>query len=653
MEERILGATPASILVTVLWKHERLVVQVSEEETVADVKMRLEQTTGIISAHQKLFHQSKKLQDEQTIQSIFFTAEAQPRKKRHSQHRHNTMVLVGSSSTDIDNAKKLIPEAASGLKSKIKRRRLVICGPRHNTASKYGFQSIEPLPGLPNVDVATALLHRLATDPGVVYVMKAHKWKVGCLTELYPGGGNGTFGAGTCLLGLNTNMGQKISLRIRTDNMLGFEKYLNIRETLFHELTHNVHKEHDAEFFAFMSQLQKEAREHDWTQSRGRKLDRHAKAIHYQHPEEALSGKGDFMNYGVQSTMVVEEATYEGDTQTLGVNPTQSLRDMATGRRDLAVLAAAVRLSLREAEAEEAKARTSEVTAATKMTDSNNTSASPRQPLSKHTPSCKCDAHTTAAAPTEAAAVTGTTPGALTVSAMTPPPRAAGTGTAPPQPPRTATAVGSTPAHGTATGSTPATTTGSTLAGPKGRHNSSTSVAAPSSASVAPAAAPVHAGQKVDPASLRQLANMGFVAGAREALLETGGDVSNALNLLLTQTSAPTASEEVLDTKHNAIAHAVAMLLKALPKDRARRNATLDTLRAVTRNALRDPSNSKFQTIRLSNKRFQRSVVSQTGALDVLLASGWIRSPDGLRLTLGRFDSALLWMCQSKLEKCQ
>lgn len=70
-----------------------------------------------------------------------------------------------------------------------------------------------------------------------------------------------------CVLGLNQNKGQKILLRLRTDDLLGFRKYLgyvldvvflvshsylftltffisvidfSIKKVLFHELTHNV-----------------------------------------------------------------------------------------------------------------------------------------------------------------------------------------------------------------------------------------------------------------------------------------------------------------------------------------------------------------------------------------------------------------------------
>jgi len=338
-----------STIITVVWKDEYFALSVSETDTVAALKSRLEEHTGIEPPGQKLFHLSRKLRDDQALKELFFTPKngKKQHRKRHAQGQKQ-LVLVGSSAQEISSGKK-VGTANNKYESNggkpMKRRRLILCGPRHNTAKKYGFGSIQPLQGLPNIDAATALLHRLATDPGVVYVMKKHKWKVGCLTELYPGGNNGTFGAGQCLLGLNTNMGEQISLRIRTDDLRGFEKYLAIRDTLFHELTHNVHRNHDSKFFCFMCKLQKEAAANDWTQSRGRKLNDRAKAINYKHPKEELSAKGDFVNYGVQCIKVVEEPSFEGDTQTLGNGAGRSLQDLAANRRDLAMLAAAVRLS--------------------------------------------------------------------------------------------------------------------------------------------------------------------------------------------------------------------------------------------------------------------------------------------------------------------
>lgn len=72
-----------------------------------------------------------------------------------------------------------------------------------------------------------------------------------------------------CLMGLNRNKGQEILLRIRTDDLKGFRKMLSIRKVLFHELAHNVHSEHDGEFFQLMRQIERECNELDWTHGAG------------------------------------------------------------------------------------------------------------------------------------------------------------------------------------------------------------------------------------------------------------------------------------------------------------------------------------------------------------------------------------------------
>ena len=63
----------------------------------------------------------------------------------------------------------------------------------------------------------------------------------------------------TCmLLGLNVNGGQEIKLRLRTDDLLGFRNYNKIRDTLVHELTHNVWGDHDNNFKELNSRLLRE-----------------------------------------------------------------------------------------------------------------------------------------------------------------------------------------------------------------------------------------------------------------------------------------------------------------------------------------------------------------------------------------------------------
>ncbi|KAH6764730.1 hypothetical protein C2S52_013699 [Perilla frutescens var. hirtella] len=129
------------------------------------------------------------------------------------------------------------------------------------------------LPGVelnPPASKALELLHKLASDPGIVAIMNKHCWRVGILTEMAPVGYVGI--SPKCILGVNKNQGQEISLRLRTDDLKGFRKYESIKKTLLHELAHMVFSEHDSDFYALDSQLNKEAATLDWTKSRGHTL---------------------------------------------------------------------------------------------------------------------------------------------------------------------------------------------------------------------------------------------------------------------------------------------------------------------------------------------------------------------------------------------
>lgn len=59
-------------------------------------------------------------------------------------------------------------------------------------------------------------------------------------------------------LGLNRNRGEVIELRLRTDAYDGYRDYKTIRNTLCHELAHNVHGPHDRNFWDLCKQIEKE-----------------------------------------------------------------------------------------------------------------------------------------------------------------------------------------------------------------------------------------------------------------------------------------------------------------------------------------------------------------------------------------------------------
>jgi hypothetical protein len=76
---------------------------------------------------------------------------------------------------------------------------------------------------------ALALLRRLANDAGIKAIMEKHNYRVGLLNEMPPEGLVGV--DEVCILGYNKNKGESITLRLRTDNLQGFRKYLVIRDT--------------------------------------------------------------------------------------------------------------------------------------------------------------------------------------------------------------------------------------------------------------------------------------------------------------------------------------------------------------------------------------------------------------------------------------
>lgn len=144
---------------------------------------------------------------------------------------------------------KTLPRASPGVKTL-------------SDAIAYSFMQMRPLPYLPNPERSLRFLQRLADDPGIKHVMIKHKWTVGLLTEMNPAE-HTTHESRT--LGLNRNAGEVIELRLRTDAYDGYRDYKTIRKTLCHELTHNVHGEHDRSFWDLCKQVEKEVDAADYS----------------------------------------------------------------------------------------------------------------------------------------------------------------------------------------------------------------------------------------------------------------------------------------------------------------------------------------------------------------------------------------------------
>ncbi|KAL2262793.1 hypothetical protein VTK26DRAFT_9491 [Humicola hyalothermophila] len=184
---------------------------------------------------------------------------------------------------------------------------------RHQTLTsqqqqQYTFHALQPLPHLPNPSQALSLLTRLSADPGIVHVMRQHRFSVGLLTEMDPAAHTSATHAGTTrTLGLNRNRGEVIELRLRTDAYDGWRDYKTIRRTLCHELTHNVHSDHDAEFWKLCRQIEREVERADW-KSGGR-------MVGGDGVEFAPERGGDQDD---EDGMVVDHGGWEGGTYVLG-----------------------------------------------------------------------------------------------------------------------------------------------------------------------------------------------------------------------------------------------------------------------------------------------------------------------------------------------
>ncbi len=177
------------------------------------------------------------------------------------------ITLLGSTEKEISDLNNSIMKVRLQSQNRISAQRAAPKVAKHRDWKKiqeestYTFHSIRPLPYLPNPDRSHRFLERLAEDPGIKAAMRAHKFSVGLLTEMNPAE-HTTQESRT--LGLNRNRGEVIELRLRTDRYDGYRDYKVIRNTLCHELAHNVFGEHDRHFWDLTKQIEIEVEKGDW-----------------------------------------------------------------------------------------------------------------------------------------------------------------------------------------------------------------------------------------------------------------------------------------------------------------------------------------------------------------------------------------------------
>ena len=193
----------------------------------------------------------------------------------------------------------------------------------------YTFHTILPLTYLPHPARSQDFLERLRDDPGIKATMMKHKFSVGLLTEMNPAD-HTTHESKT--LGLNRNRGEVIELRLRTDSYDGYRDYKIIRDTLCHELAHNVWGEHDRNFWDLTKQIEREVKKNDW-KSGGQSV---TNEIFYDPEDTVVNGEH------------VDGGGWYGGEFVLGRSCERKPEEQGLGRREAMARAAEERMKMQE-----------------------------------------------------------------------------------------------------------------------------------------------------------------------------------------------------------------------------------------------------------------------------------------------------------------
>ncbi|KAK0599652.1 hypothetical protein LWI29_007332 [Acer saccharum] len=121
-----------------------------------------------------------------------------------------------------------------------------------NVGDLHKVWEIKALKRKPDEEEAKKILERIAKQ--VQPIMRKHKWRVKLLSEFCPNNAS--------LLGLNVGGGVHVKLRLRRPNRdSDFYPFDQVLDTMLHELCHNAHGPHNANFYKLWDELRKECEE--------------------------------------------------------------------------------------------------------------------------------------------------------------------------------------------------------------------------------------------------------------------------------------------------------------------------------------------------------------------------------------------------------
>ncbi|UZJ52566.1 hypothetical protein CBS101457_001886 [Exobasidium rhododendri] len=235
---------------------QRYDVVVESSMTLGSFQNEIAELTKVDATHQKLLLSGPlrnalskcKENEDKTLQDLKLLSEdvSKPFK----------VMLVGPTNDELSSVQRGDLEAEKRNRPRQYHPSMLRGGKPRNTnkatsGSPFHALKVHPIspPASPEYALVLSRLQQLSTDAAVLHVCHLHSFQIGEFTELLPH-------EHPNLLGLNENMGQRISVRLRTTNHYdGLIPYRDTRSVLLHELAHNKVNDHPPEFKILNSEL--------------------------------------------------------------------------------------------------------------------------------------------------------------------------------------------------------------------------------------------------------------------------------------------------------------------------------------------------------------------------------------------------------------
>jgi len=248
------------MLITLIYNKQPYPLELEPDDRLAVAFDFLCEVTQLSRHNSTLIHNGKKLHPATFVQDTGLKD-------------NDKVLIIGSTQAEVDFVKNAradplvkgfdaLERDERARRKRTKRLQQSFWGTKQHPEYKFCQMKAEYKYTTPTPYEAEALLNKLATDPAIVKIMTERRFVVGLLTEMSPQEAQERMRSegknGVDLLGYNQNAGQKIVLRLRTDDVKGFRPYYDLMNTLIHEITHNVHGPHDDKFWALFRELKKD-----------------------------------------------------------------------------------------------------------------------------------------------------------------------------------------------------------------------------------------------------------------------------------------------------------------------------------------------------------------------------------------------------------